>query len=184
MFLIDLAWYLGLTGDKQFFLSMRDKALHTLEWMDRDGDRDGSAMAAYMRRALGLGSVGYVAIAVLIALLIGFVVYAAFAAFVHELIVGMSAMHAGWFPAFAVALITLIIGILLGFPPIALGLLVGFSASHCSWPQPWARCDARGRRTPGAANMITSARRTAPGGTGSTGSRTKGCQSHACILHP
>lgn len=94
-----------------------------------------------MRRALGLASIGYVAIALLIALmggligdlspgmLIGFVVYAAFAAFVHELIVGISAMHAGWFPAFAVALITLIIGILLGFPPVALGLLVGFSAS-------------------------------------------------------
>jgi uncharacterized oligopeptide transporter (OPT) family protein len=94
-----------------------------------------------MRRALGLGSVGYIAIAVLIALLggliaelspgmlVAFVVYAAFAAFVHELIVGISAMHAGWFPAFAVALITLIIGILLGFPPVALALLVGFSAS-------------------------------------------------------
>jgi uncharacterized oligopeptide transporter (OPT) family protein len=94
-----------------------------------------------MRRALGLGSVGYIAIAVLIAalgglftelspgMLVAFVVYTAFAAFVHELIVGISAMHAGWFPAFAVALITLIIGILIGFPPIALGLLVGFSAS-------------------------------------------------------
>ena len=94
-----------------------------------------------MRRALGLGSLGYMAIAVLIALmggliaelspgvLVAFVVYAAFAAFVHELIVGISAMHAGWFPAFAVALITLIIGILLGFPPVALALLVGFSAS-------------------------------------------------------
>src|SRR5690349_19679740 len=62
-------------------------------------------------------------------MLVAFVVYAAFAAFVHELIVGISAMHAGWFPAFAVALITLIIGILLGFPPVALALLVGFSAS-------------------------------------------------------
>jgi uncharacterized oligopeptide transporter (OPT) family protein len=94
-----------------------------------------------MRRALGLGSLGYMAIAILIALmggliaelspgaLVAFVVYAAFAAFVHELIVGISAMHAGWFPAFAVALITLIIGILLGFPPVALALLVGFSAS-------------------------------------------------------
>src|SRR2546421_6485114 len=94
-----------------------------------------------MRQALGLGTVGYVAIAMLIAvmggligelspgMLIGFVIYAAFAAFVHELIVGISAMHAGWFPAFAVALITLIIGILLGFPPVALALLVGFSAS-------------------------------------------------------
>jgi len=94
-----------------------------------------------MRRALGLGTVGYIAIAVLIAvmgglvgelssgMLVAFVVYAAFAAFVHELIVGISAMHAGWFPAFAVALITLIIGILIGFPPVALALLVGFSAS-------------------------------------------------------
>jgi uncharacterized oligopeptide transporter (OPT) family protein len=62
-------------------------------------------------------------------MLVAFIVYAAFAAFVHELIVGISAMHAGWFPAFAVALITLIIGILIGFPPVALGLLVGFSAS-------------------------------------------------------
>jgi uncharacterized oligopeptide transporter (OPT) family protein len=94
-----------------------------------------------MRRALGLGGIGYVAIAILIAvmgglvtelspgMLVAFVAYAAFAAFVHELIVGISAMHAGWFPAFAVALITLIIGILIGFPPVALGLLVGFSAS-------------------------------------------------------
>ena len=94
-----------------------------------------------MRRALGLGTIGYVAIAILIAvmgglvtelspgMLVAFVAYAAFAAFVHELIVGISAMHAGWFPAFAVALITLIIGILIGFPPVALGLLVGFSAS-------------------------------------------------------
>lgn len=94
-----------------------------------------------MRRALGLGGVGYIGIAILLAVLGGlvtelspgmlvvFVAYAAFAAFVHELIVGISAMHAGWFPAFAVALITLIIGILIGFPPIALGLLVGFSAS-------------------------------------------------------
>jgi uncharacterized oligopeptide transporter (OPT) family protein len=94
-----------------------------------------------LSRALGLGGVGYIAIAIVVALLgglvgqlsagmlIAFVIYAAFAAFVHELIVGISAMHAGWFPAFAVALITLVVGILLGFPPIALGLLVGFAAS-------------------------------------------------------
>ena len=110
----------------------------------RRGTGDAIARAAddtRMKRALGAGSAGYVAIAVLIALLgglvgelspgmlVAFVLYAAFAAFVHELIVGISAMHAGWFPAFAVALITLIVGILLGFPPVALALLVGFSAS-------------------------------------------------------
>jgi hypothetical protein len=44
-------------------------------------------------------------------------------------VAGVHTHHAGWFPAFAVALITLIIGILLSFPPIALGLLVGFSVS-------------------------------------------------------
>jgi uncharacterized oligopeptide transporter (OPT) family protein len=101
-----------------------------------DGPGDGRA-----GRALGLGALAYVGIAVLIAagggllaelsvpMLVAFVLYAAFAALVHELIVGLAAMHSGWFPAFAVALITLIIGMLAGFPPVALALLVGFSAA-------------------------------------------------------
>jgi uncharacterized oligopeptide transporter (OPT) family protein len=96
---------------------------------------------AAVRRALGLGTIGYLVIAVFIAvagglmsdmsigMLILFVLYAAFAAYVHELIVGLAAMHSGWFPAFAVALITLIIGMLIGFPVPALALLVGFSAA-------------------------------------------------------
>ncbi|MGO2465227.1 MAG: OPT/YSL family transporter [Serratia proteamaculans] len=94
-----------------------------------------------VRKALGLGAVGYIVIAALLALAAGlysemslgmlvlFVIYAAFAAFVHELIVGIAAMHSGWFPAFAVALITLIIGILIGFPPLALCVLTGFTAA-------------------------------------------------------
>jgi uncharacterized oligopeptide transporter (OPT) family protein len=94
-----------------------------------------------VRRSLGLGSVIYLLIAAVIAMLGGlaaqlslgmlalFLVYAAFAALVHELIVGLAAMHSGWFPAFAVALITLVIGMLIGFPPVALALLVGFSAA-------------------------------------------------------
>jgi uncharacterized oligopeptide transporter (OPT) family protein len=48
---------------------------------------------------------------------------------VHELIVGLAAMHSGWFPAFAVALITLLVGLLLGFPPVALALLTGFAVA-------------------------------------------------------
>jgi uncharacterized oligopeptide transporter (OPT) family protein len=62
-------------------------------------------------------------------MIIGFVIYAAAAAFVHELLVGIAAMHSGWFPAFAIAFITLIIGMLIGFPPIGLALLAGFSAA-------------------------------------------------------
>jgi uncharacterized oligopeptide transporter (OPT) family protein len=113
----------------------------TMLILKRGEPAHGGASDATLRRGLGLGAIGYIAIAIVIAILggmvgelstgmlIAFVLYAAFAAFVHELIVGISAMHAGWFPAFAVALITLIVGILLGFPPIALGLLVGFAAS-------------------------------------------------------
>jgi uncharacterized oligopeptide transporter (OPT) family protein len=100
---------------------------------DRARHRVGSALRA--------GAAGYLAIAVFIALAGGtaaelgvwrtaaFVVYAAFAAFVHELIVGLAAMHSGWFPAFAVALITLLIGMLAGFPPVPLALLAGFTAA-------------------------------------------------------
>ncbi len=92
-------------------------------------------------RVIGMGALAYVVVAVLIALaggltsdlspgmVLAFIAYAAFAALIHELIVGLAAMHSGWFPAFAVALITLIIGMLIGFPPVALALLVGFSAA-------------------------------------------------------
>lgn len=62
-----------------------------------------------VRKALGLGAVGYVVIAGMLALggglysemsltmLVLFVIYAAFAAFVHELIVGIAAMHSAGF---------------------------------------------------------------------------------------
>lgn len=94
-----------------------------------------------LRGSLAIGSVGYILIAILLAVtgglwtgmpagqLTGFIIYAAFAALIHELIVGLAAMHAGWFPAFGVAVVTLAIGILLGFPPTALTVMVGFTAA-------------------------------------------------------
>ncbi|MBB3641414.1 OPT/YSL family transporter [Variovorax atrisoli] len=97
--------------------------------------------ASTLGRSLRLGGAGYLAIMVVLAagtgvytgmspgMLVCFVVYGTFAAFVHELIVGIAAMHSGWFPAFAVALISLLIGILIGFPPEALVVLAGFSAA-------------------------------------------------------
>ena len=107
----------------------------------RTDDASATRTPAEVRHSLGMGSLAYLVVALLIGLLGGlaaqlsvgmlllFLVYAAFAALVHELIVGLAAMHSGWFPAFAVALITLVIGMLIGFPPIALALLVGFSAA-------------------------------------------------------
>lgn len=91
--------------------------------------------------SLRLGGIGYLVIMSVMTvgtgvyndmptgMLIAFIIYGTLAAFVHELIVGIAAMHSGWFPAFAVALITLLIGILLGFPPQALVVLAGFSAA-------------------------------------------------------
>lgn len=96
---------------------------------------------AAFKQSLGFGTVCYLAIAALIALagglmsemsfgmLLLFMLYAAFAAYMHELIVGLAAMHSGYFPAFAVALVTLIVGILIGFPLPALALLAGFSVA-------------------------------------------------------
>lgn len=94
-----------------------------------------------MKSALGKGFVAYLIIAVGLAvstglyyemsigMLIGWVVFAAIAALVSELIVGVSAMHSGWFPGFATALLFLIIGMMLGFPTLPLAILAGFTAS-------------------------------------------------------
>ncbi|OGU04496.1 MAG: hypothetical protein A2W29_01455 [Gemmatimonadetes bacterium RBG_16_66_8] len=103
--------------------------------------RDAGAAERHLGRNLARGFGAFVVAAALMALLgglygrmsfpmlAGFVLFAATAALVSELIVGISAMHAGWFPAFATALIFLVLGMAIGFPPVPLALLVGFTAS-------------------------------------------------------
>ncbi|MGW1226984.1 OPT/YSL family transporter [Streptomyces sp. NPDC002530] len=97
--------------------------------------------ARRLGRSMRLGFGAYLVISVLLAfgtgaathmspgVLIGFLLYASVAAFLHELLVGIASMHSGWFPAFAIALITLLLGILIGFPPEALVVLSGFTAA-------------------------------------------------------
>ncbi|MEU2379062.1 OPT/YSL family transporter [Streptomyces misionensis] len=97
--------------------------------------------AARLRRGLLEGLVLFVAGALVIALmggvlsgmggagLVGWVLLAGVAALVHQLIVGLAAMHSGWFPAFAVTLIFLILGLVLAIPMVPLALLVGYAAS-------------------------------------------------------
>ncbi|MFK0169652.1 OPT/YSL family transporter [Streptomyces sp. NPDC090306] len=99
------------------------------------------AGARRLGRSMRLGLGAYLVISVLLAfgtgaathmgpgMLVAFVLYATVAAFLHELLVGIASMHSGWFPAFAIALITLLLGILIGFPPEALVVLSGFSAA-------------------------------------------------------
>ena len=84
---------------------------------------------AFALAAAGLLFSGGAASEMSVGMILGFVVFTAFAALASELVVGLSAMHAGWFPAFATALIFLVIGILVGFPEIPLALLVGFVSS-------------------------------------------------------
>ena len=57
------------------------------------------------------------------------IIFAAIASLCSQFLVGLSAMHAGWFPAFAIAWIVLALGMLIGFPAPALALLVGYTAS-------------------------------------------------------
>lgn len=94
-----------------------------------------------MKGALGKGFVAYIVIALGLAVATGlyyemsvgkfivWVIFAAVAALISELIVGVSAMHSGWFPGFATALLFLIIGMMLGFPTLPLAILAGFTAA-------------------------------------------------------
>jgi uncharacterized oligopeptide transporter (OPT) family protein len=87
--------------------------------------RASSASARAFGRGIGLGFLAFVGAATILALLaglyaemspgmlLGFVLFAALAALVSELIVGISAMHAGWFPAFATSLIFLVLGMII-----------------------------------------------------------------------
>lgn len=94
-----------------------------------------------LKRTLGWGYVAYFVVAILLAFVTGiysgmgvvqmvlWLIFAAFAAIASELIVGISAMYSGWFPGFATALIFLLVGMLMGFPPMALAMLVGYTAA-------------------------------------------------------
>ena len=61
--------------------------------------------------------------------LVLWIVWCTFSATVAPVLVGLSAMHSGWFPGFAVSIIFLSLGIFMQFPPHALVLLTGYVAS-------------------------------------------------------
>ncbi len=57
------------------------------------------------------------------------VLWAGFSAAVAMVLVGMAAMHSGWFPAFAITTIFMTIGILIGFDPLPVAILTGYVSS-------------------------------------------------------
>lgn len=130
----------GLVALLQFILVLV-KSRKKLDEKSADEDQENTRSSKDLSKGFGLGYLFYVAGAVLVAVIGGiigdmplwqtvlFVLFAGFAALVSEIIVGIAAMHSGWFPAFAVTLISLVIGMLIGFPPVALALLTGYTAA-------------------------------------------------------
>ncbi len=57
------------------------------------------------------------------------VLWTAFASVASMIIIGKAAMYSGWFPGFAVTTIFMTIGVLMGFPPIAVAVLTGYISS-------------------------------------------------------
>jgi len=57
------------------------------------------------------------------------VAFAGFTSVVVMVLVGTAAMHSGWAPAFAVVTICLTVGLVMGFPPVPLAVLIGYIGS-------------------------------------------------------
>lgn len=93
------------------------------------------------QKTIGTAFLLYIAGAILVALVSGitselgagklvmWVIWAAFSSSASMLLVGMAAMHSGWFPAFAITTIFMTLGIFFGFPVIPLALLTGYVSS-------------------------------------------------------
>lgn len=60
------------------------------------------------------------------------VTWATVSSVIAPVLVGICAMRSGWFPAFAITTIFLSLGLLMGFPPLALAILTGYVA--CTGP--------------------------------------------------
>lgn len=124
----------GMVALIQFVLLLRKPQKKDEQNTHTRSDKD-------VKKGFALGYLLYVGGAVLVAIIAGlyaelsvfqlvlFVLFAAAAALVSEIIVGIAAMHSGWFPAFAVTLISLLIGMIMGFPPVALAILTGYTAA-------------------------------------------------------
>ncbi|MEG1800053.1 MAG: peptide transporter, partial [Synergistaceae bacterium] len=90
------------------------------------------------RRALTVGFIVYMLLALVIAVFTGiytqlapgkfalWIAWAGFSSFVAPILIGLCAMRSGWFPGTAVTIIFLTIGLFMGFNPVALALLCGF----------------------------------------------------------
>lgn len=89
----------------------------------------GAGFLFFLLGGLAVALLGGLYVKMPIGQLIGFLFFTGFATTIAAIIVGLAAMHAGWFPGFATAMIFLVVGIIMGFPPLALAFMVGYVAS-------------------------------------------------------
>ena len=89
----------------------------------------GAGFGFYLLGGIIIAFLGGVYTTMPVGQLIGFLLFTSVATIAVATIIGLSAMHAGWFPGFATALIFLVLGIVLRFPPLALAFMVGYLAS-------------------------------------------------------
>lgn len=97
-----------------------------------------------VKKAFGISAAMNACVAALLAVATGFltemsfgmivlwVVWATISSVIAPVLVGICAMRSGWFPAFAITTIFLSLGLLMGFPPLALALLTGYVS--CTGP--------------------------------------------------
>ncbi|MGE5484838.1 MAG: OPT/YSL family transporter [Ignavibacteriales bacterium] len=89
---------------------------------------------AYSGVLFGLGAVALAVISgILTSMPAGqiavWIVWATFSALVSTILVGMCAMHSGWFPGFAITVIFLTLGVFMKIPAVPLALLTGYVTS-------------------------------------------------------
>lgn len=113
--------------------------------MKKDSDKDDNLNITVdsdkTKKNLGQAVLMYIACTIILALVTGvvnrmsapklilWIIWATFSATSAMMLVGMAAMHSGWFPAFAITTIFMTIGMFFGFDIVSLAVLTGFVSS-------------------------------------------------------
>ena len=86
-------------------------------------------LGLYLVGAVALAVVGGIIAEMSFGTMMIWTLWAGISALLAAILVGLAAMHSGWFPGFAITVIFLTLGLFMGFPGVPLALLSGYVAS-------------------------------------------------------
>ncbi|HHY08549.1 MAG TPA: peptide transporter [Corynebacteriales bacterium] len=86
-------------------------------------------LGLYLAGALALALISGIYADMSVGTMILWTLWAGLSALLAAILVGLAAMHSGWFPGFAITVIFLTLGLFMGFPGVPLALLSGYVAS-------------------------------------------------------